>query len=131
MNYKINWATKLDYDTVLENIVLVVYFDKETNIYSTVGMSDRETTVNDGSPWYTGAFGNCLICLNSKRTDTLYLLDREAINNVNRIIGKIKYNKSTITDDERNEIFKIIRTQLEEYAVTTICREENINAKAG
>jgi len=139
MNYKVNWATKLDYDTVLKNIVMVVYFDneairlfndnREIKGYRIVPMNDRKTTVNNGYPWYKGAFGNCLTYLNSKRTDTLYLLDNKAKDSVNKAIGK--RNFCNMTDDERYELYVTMKTQLEKYALSIISREENVNAKAG
>ena len=131
MNYKINWATSksLDYDTVLENVTAVVFFDKEINRYAVVNMIDRKKTDDNGYPWYKGAFGNCIIYLNSQRTDILYLLGNKAVEKVNKAVGKRNY--TNIDDDEVIELYEMIEEQLETHALSTISREENANAKAG
>lgn len=122
MNYKVNCATKLDYDTVLENVTAVVFFDTQINRYSVINMTDRKKTDDNGYPWYKGAFGNCIIYLNSKRTDTLYLLDNKAVDKINKVVGKRSYDN--ITDDEIVALYDMIRTQLEKYALSIVSREE-------
>lgn len=113
MDYKVNYSTKLDYDSVLKDIVAVVYY-KDGHYYSTVAdMSNREITTDNGYPWYKGAFGNCLIALNSKLTDTLYLLDKKAMDKIRFIaadkesVGRFLKDNAVHTISRKNKTFRL------------------------
>lgn len=113
MEYKVNYSTKLDYDSVLKDIVAVIYY-KDGYYYPTVAdMSNREITTDNGYPWYKGVFGNCLIALNSKLTDTLYLLDKKAMDKIRFIaadkesVGEYLKNNTVHTIRRKNKTFRL------------------------
>lgn len=73
--------TKLDYAEVLDDIAMVICKMDDRENFSRIDLRDRTSVCNNNYPWYKGAFGNCLIYLNSGRTDLLYLIPYMALDN--------------------------------------------------
>ena len=97
---------RLDYDSILENVVAVYRWKErriEKGIYKKclvcVDLHDRKSVCNDNYPWYKGAFGNCLIGLETGFTDKLYLIDEKSCR-------EIRYQEfvNHITDDKLEEL---------------------------
>lgn len=115
MDYKINNSTNLDYDSILENVVVFALLLDDKEHFTFVDIKDREEKDGNGNPWYSGAFGNSLIYLLSGRTDAVYLLDEKNI--------KEKINQALRIHKDK----KIIERILKENALHTISRSDDIN----
>lgn len=112
---------RLDYDSILENVVAVYHWKErriEKGVYKKclvcVDLHDRKSVCNDNYPWYKGAFGNCLIGLETGFTDKLYLLNEKSYQ-------EIRYQEfvNHITDNELEKLLMkkstmIIKLETEE-----------------
>lgn len=77
------WHTSSDLDCYLTDeigadIGVVAYIHNDTGMIWCAYVDDRTEVDSQGYPIYLGRFGNCIIALNAKRTDRLYLLTLEA-----------------------------------------------------